>query len=60
MSFVLVLYIYAGALARGDSVTMQAIQMPTLAACEREGRRAEALVRGSAKELRFVCLDARQ
>jgi hypothetical protein len=60
MSFVLVLYIYAGVLARGDSVAMHSVPMPTMAACEREGRKAEALVKGSAKDLRFVCLDTRQ
>jgi hypothetical protein len=56
MSYVLVLYIYAGVLARGDSVSMLSIPMPSMEICQREGLKAEGLVRGSAKDLRFVCL----
>jgi hypothetical protein len=56
MSYVLVLYIYAGVLARGDSVSMLSIPMPSMEICQREGRKAEELVRGSAKEFRFACL----
>lgn len=55
-AFYLVLYIYAGALAGGDSVSMVSIPQPTLAACQQAGKAAEQLVQGSLKELRFVCL----
>lgn len=58
MSFVLVMYIYAGAFAKGDSVAMFSVPMASLEACQREGPKGEALVRGSAKEYRFLCLKA--
>jgi hypothetical protein len=56
MTWILVLYIYAGPLAKGDGVSVTAIQMPTEAACNDSGRKAALLVKGSAKELRFLCL----
>lgn len=56
MSFALVIYIYAGMLARGDSVAVYSIPMRTMEACQREGKKAEVLVSASAKEYRFVCL----
>jgi hypothetical protein len=58
MSFVLVMYIYAGVLARGDSVAIHSVPMPSMEACQREGKRGEELVKGSAKDYRFVCLKA--
>lgn len=57
MTWVLILYIYAGAFAKGDSVTLHSVAMPTKAACEREGQRAQSLVQGSYKELRYVCME---
>jgi len=60
MSFVLIMYIYAGAFARGDSASMLAVPMPSMDVCQREGKRGETLVGGSAKDYRFVCLKASQ
>jgi len=57
-TFYLVLYIYAGMLAKGDSVSMVSIPQPSKEACMAAGKSAEDLVRGSAKELRFVCIKA--
>ena len=57
MTWTLVLYIYAGVLAKGDSVTLTPIQgFKTLEACQIAGKDSKPLVSGSAKELRFVCL----
>lgn len=58
MSYFLVIYIYAGMLARGDSVAMATVPQPSLQACQAAGKEAEMLVNGSAKELRFVCIKA--
>lgn len=55
-AFYLVLYIYAGAFAKGDSVAMVSIPQATLQACEDAGKQAGHLVKSSAKELRFICL----
>lgn len=60
MSFVLVMYIYAGMMAKGDSVAMLSVPMPSMEVCQREGRVGEKLVGGSAKDYRFVCLKAAQ
>lgn len=54
--FYLVIYIYAGMLAKGDSVAMVSIPQPTLQACQEAGKQSERLVSGSAKDLRFVCI----
>lgn len=58
MKFILVLYIFAGPWAEGDSVTIQAVPMPTQQVCEAAGKQGEALVKGSKKEYRYVCLKA--
>lgn len=55
-AFYLVLYIYAGVLAKGDSVSMVSIPQTSKEACMAAGKAAEDLVKNSAKELRFVCL----
>lgn len=55
-TFYLILYIYAGGLARGDSVALQSIPMPSLAACQEAGKAAEVLVKATAKDLRFICI----
>lgn len=55
-AFFLVLYIYAGAFAKGDSVAMVSIPQPSQQACMAAGSAASDLVRGSAKELRFICV----
>lgn len=56
MTYALILYIYAGILAKGDSVTLHTVPMQSMEACQKAGREAEVLVRGSAKEYRFVCV----
>ena len=55
-AFYLVIYIYAGILAKGDSVSLVSIPQPSQQACMAAGKAAEDLVKGSAKELRFVCV----
>jgi hypothetical protein len=57
MSWILVIYIYAGAFAKGDSVAISTIPMPNQKACMAAGQQAAGLVKGSAKEFRFVCLE---
>ena len=56
MEWVLVLYIYAGVWAKGDSVAMTNVPMVSMEACERAAKDAESLVKASAKEIRYVCL----
>ena len=53
------MYIYAGVFAKGDSVAIHSIPMPSQEVCEREGRKGEKLVSGSAKEYRFICMSAK-
>ena len=53
----LVIYIYAGVLAKGDSVTLNNVSgFRSEAHCAAAGSALKPLVAGSAKELRFVCL----
>lgn len=57
MTWILVLYIYAGAMASGDSVTVTSV--PGFASrqqCEQAGNASRPLVDASSKELRFVCV----
>ena len=57
MSWTLVLYIYAGVLAKGDSVTLLSVPgFKSEQHCAAAGSASKPLVGGSAKELRFVCL----
>lgn len=57
MTWILVLYIYAGVFAKGDSVTMTSVPgFLSEADCAAAGTIATQLVRGSTKELRFVCV----
>ena len=56
MSWVLVLYIYAGMLAKGDSVTMVTVPMSSEVACQAAGNKSASLVDASTKVLKFVCL----
>ncbi len=56
MSYILVIYIYAGALARGDSVAMVTVPQSSLQACQEAGKLADGLVKGSAKDVRFICI----
>ncbi len=57
MNWILVIYIYAGALATGDSVTITHIpNFKSKQECAQSGREAKELVGYSSKEYRFVCL----
>lgn len=57
MSFVLVLYIYAGMMSKGDSVALTTIRgFATREDCVRAGENAKGLVANSFKEVRYVCL----
>jgi hypothetical protein len=56
MEYVLVLYIYAGALASGDSVALTTVPMQDIATCQKAATQAESLVRASTKVLRTSCL----
>ena len=56
MEWVLVIYIYAGYWAKGDSVALTTVPMISEAACHVAGEKLSPLVEGSAKEVRFVCV----
>lgn len=56
MNWVLVMYIYAGMLARGDSVAIHSVPMASEGACEGAAAKAKKLVDGSTKEFRYACL----
>jgi hypothetical protein len=57
MTWILVIYIYAGALANGDSVAIASIpSFSTKQECIQAGEDAKELVKGSTKVYRFVCL----
>jgi hypothetical protein len=56
MSWVLVIYIYAGVWAKGDSVTITHVPMLTQELCEEAGKQLDSLVQGTAKEVRYLCL----
>lgn len=56
-TWVLVMYIYAGAFAKGDSVTLYTIPgFSSEAACKAQGPAGERLVLGTSKEYAFVCM----
>ena len=62
MSYVLVLYIYAGMLAKGDSVALQVIEgFTSEEACQVAGMHGRELVKDSFKdkEYRFSCVPKR-
>ena len=57
MSWTLVLYVFAGVFAKGDSVSVTHIpNFKSEAHCSAAGSAAKPLVSGSTKELRFVCI----
>lgn len=56
MDWFLVIYIYAGAMAQGDSVTLATVPMATQQLCEQAGVELDPLVDGSTKVVRYVCL----
>jgi hypothetical protein len=56
MEWVLILYIYAGVLAKGDSVALATIPMRSQEVCEIAGKEAEVLTSNSTKSTRYVCV----
>lgn len=56
MEWVLILYIYAGAMASGDSVALTHIPMATEQACRTAGDASNGLVRATTKNVRYVCV----
>lgn len=56
MEYVLILYIYAGAMAQGDSVALTHIPMSTEQACKAAGEASNGLVRATTKNVRYVCV----
>ena len=56
LSWTLIIYIYAGAMAQGDSVTVTATPMATQEICETSGTALDSLVSGSTKVVRYVCV----
>ena len=57
MTWVLVMYIYAGVWAKGDSVALHSIEgFSSQAACQQAGEAAKGFVKETSKEYRFVCV----
>jgi hypothetical protein len=57
ITWILVIYIYAGAFAKGDSVTVTSVSgFKSMNECQTAGLTTQKLVEDSAKILRFVCL----
>lgn len=57
MTYILVMYIYAGTFAKGDSVALQTVgEFSSEDLCMTAGMRGNELVKGSAKDYRFVCV----
>jgi hypothetical protein len=57
MNWILILYIYAGTFAHGDSVTLFAVPgFKAAADCERAASDSAALVADSFKVLKHVCV----
>lgn len=55
--FTLIVLVYAGVFAKGDSVALYPVmEFKTQAACVAAGEQLKPLVAGTAKELHFVCL----
>lgn len=56
MSAILIIYIYAGMLAKGDSVAITHVPMPSIAVCEREAKKIPKLVQGTVKDVVTLCI----
>ena len=59
MDWVLVIYIYAGTWAKGDSVALTTVPMATMQLCEDARKNLDHLVSGSTKEIRYACVKAK-
>ena len=55
-SYYLVIFLYAGAWAESDSVTVTTVPQQSMESCQIAGNQSKALVSGTKKEMRFVCL----
>jgi len=57
MSYILVMFIYAGVLAKGDSVTLHSVSgFKTEQACITAGKLGNRFVSGTTKEYVFTCM----
>lgn len=57
--WILILFIYAGPLSRGDSVALTNVQgFRTEQLCQEAGRATKPLIRDTVKDVRFVCVKA--
>lgn len=57
MTWILILYFYAGAMASGDSVTVTNVPgFTTQESCMQAGEATKPLVSGSFKNVRYVCV----
>lgn len=57
MEWILLIYVYAGVFAKGDSVAMTTIEnFPTEESCETAARGLPRLVKGTAKEVLYLCI----
>ena len=57
MEWILVIYVYAGIMSKGDSVTLTNVPgFKSQSECIKAGNDSKALVANSYKEQRFVCL----
>jgi hypothetical protein len=56
-TFILIIYVYAAALADGDSVALTNVPgFHTIEACNTAGKATKNFVRGTTKNLEFVCV----
>ena len=51
-AYFLVIFIYSG----GDAVSMVSVPQPSVQACQQAGESSKQLVKGSTKELRYICV----
>lgn len=54
---ILILFVYAGFWAQGDSVSLTSQEFSTAAKCEAAGRAAKQLASGTKKDIRYVCVE---
>lgn len=54
-SWILVIYVYAGMLSKGDSVAMTTAHFSSKELCEQAGKEADKLVAKSVKDVRYLC-----
>jgi hypothetical protein len=60
LSFILVLFLYAGTLSKGDSVALESVPgFTTETACMTAGEKAQALVKYTLKEARYICVQSK-